>query len=145
MLIRGRCHCANISFSLLWEPDPVAVGARTCGCTFCIKHGGVWTSHPGGQLQILIREPAAVSMYEFGTRTAQFHVCARCGVVPVVTSRIEGRLYAVVNVNAFEAVDPSLIRSSSADFDGEQPGERLERRQRHWIGTVEYADADGPR
>ena len=31
-------------------------------------------------------------------------MCTACGVVPVVTSRIDGRLYAVVSVNAFENV-----------------------------------------
>jgi hypothetical protein len=64
--------------------------------------------------------------------------------VPVVTSRIEGRLYAVVSVNAFEGVDRSLIRSSAADFDGEQRDDRLARRQRNWIANVEYGDAGVP-
>jgi len=22
MLIRGKCHCGNIAFSLTWDPDP---------------------------------------------------------------------------------------------------------------------------
>jgi hypothetical protein len=143
MLIRGKCHCGNLSFSLIWEPDPTTIPARLCGCGFCTKHGGVWTSHPGGLLQIMIREPAFLSKYEFGTKTAQFHVCARCGVVPVVTSRIDGRVYAVVSVNAFEGVDRTLIRPSSADFDGEQPGDRLARRQRNWIANVEYVQPAG--
>jgi hypothetical protein len=142
MLIRGKCHCGNLSFSLTWEPDPTTIPARLCGCLFCVKHGGVWTSHPGGFLKIMIRESASLSKYEFGSKTAEFHVCTRCGVVPVVTSRIDGQVYAVVNVNAFEGVDRSLIRPSPADFDGEQQGDRLARRQRHWIANVEYADAE---
>ena len=140
MVIRGSCHCGNLSFSLGWEPDPATIPARSCGCAFCVKHGGVWTSHPNARLKISVADPAGLSKYEFGTRTAQFHVCTRCGVVPVVTSRINGRDYAVVNVNAFDGVARSLIRPSPADFDGEQPGERLARRQRHWIANVEYAD-----
>jgi hypothetical protein len=142
MLIRGKCHCGNLSFSLIWEPDPTSIPARLCGCSFCTKHGGVWTSHPGGLLKIVTREPALVSQYEFGTKTAQFQVCARCGVVPVVTSRIDGRLFAVVSVNAFEGIDRALIRQSAADFDGEPPGDRLARRQRNWIANVEFTDAD---
>jgi len=140
MLIRGSCHCGNLSFSLSWEPDPTTIPARSCGCAFCVKHGGVWTSHPDGRLTIYVVDPALLSKYEFGTKTAQFHVCTRCGVVPVVTSRIEGRDYAVVSVNAFEGTARSLIRPSPADFDGEQAGERLARRQRNWIANVEYAD-----
>jgi hypothetical protein len=143
MLIHGKCHCGNLSFSLSWEPDPTTIPARLCGCSFCVKHGGVWTSHPGSVLKIMIREPAFLSMYEFGTKTAQFQLCVRCGVVPVVTSRIDGRVYAVVSVNAFEGVDRALIRPSPADFDGEQPGDRLSRRQRNWIANVDYTDAAG--
>jgi hypothetical protein len=143
MLIRGKCHCGNVSFSLTWEPDPTSIPARLCGCEFCTKHGGVWTSHPGGLLKIMIRESASLSKYEFGSRTAEFHVCTRCGIVPVVTSRIDGRVYAVVNVNAFEGVDRALIRPSPADFDGEEQGDRLARRQRNWIANVEYADSKG--
>ena len=81
-----------------------------------------------------------MSNYAFGTKTAQFHVCSTCGVVPVVTSQIDGRLYAVVSVNAFEGVEPSLLRRASATFDGEGEGDRLARRQRNWIANVEYVE-----
>ena len=138
MLIRGRCHCGNISFTLTWEPDPGVLPARACGCSFCRKHGGVWTSNPGSSLEVVVEDAARVSRYAFGTRTAEFHVCARCGVVPVVTSRIDGRLYAVVSVNAFEGVDPSLIRRGSHDFDGEGKDDRLARRKRNWIADVRF-------
>ena len=143
MLIKGRCHCGNISFSLAWEPDPAEIPARACGCSFCVKHGGVWTSNPAGALRVRIEDPALVSRYAFGTRTAEFHICARCGIVPVVTSRIDGRLYAVVSVNAFEGVEPSLIRRASADFEGEGKESRLARRQRNWIADVEFAEGGG--
>ena len=136
MRIRGRCHCGNISFVLEWRPEPSAIPARACGCSFCVKHGGVWTSCPTGTLAITLADPAQVSTYEFGTRTAQFHVCATCGVPPVVTSRIDGRLYAVVNVNTFEDVDPSLLKKSPASLDGEDESSRLARRARNWIGDV---------
>ena len=34
--------------SLTWDPDPKEIPARACDCTFCQKHGGVWTSNPRG-------------------------------------------------------------------------------------------------
>lgn len=139
MLIRGACHCGNIAFSLTWEPDPAEIQARACGCSFCQKHGGVWTSNPKGALRVMVKEPTLVSKYAFGTRTAEFHICTRCGIVPVVTSRIDGHLYAVVSVNAFENVDPALVRRAPASFEGEETGKRLERRKRNWIPSVEFA------
>ena len=138
MLIRGKCHCGNISFSLTWEPDPVEIPARACGCSFCVKHGGVWTSNPKGALRVAVKDPSAVSRYAFGTRTAEFHICARCGVVPVVTSTLDGRVHAVVSVNAFEGIDPARIRRAPADFEGEATEARLARRKRNWIPDVVF-------
>jgi hypothetical protein len=87
---------------------------------------------------VRVAEPAWVSRYDFGTQTADFHVCTRCGVVPVVTSRVDGRLYAVVNVNTFEGVDETLLRRSPSALDGETEATRLARRQRNWIAEVEF-------
>ena len=138
MLIRGSCHCGNISFELTWEPDPTEIPARACGCTFCRKHGGVWTSNPTGRLKVAVKDSKHLSRYSFGTGTADFNVCSRCGAVPVVTSEIAGQLYAVVSVNAFDNVDASLLRRKPISFDGEDVDSRLARRQRNWIGAVEF-------
>ena len=136
MLIRGKCHCGNISFSLSWDPDPEEIPARACDCTFCQKHGGVWTSNPRGALEVSVQNSLQVSRYAFGTKTAEFHICTRCGVVPVVTSRIDARLYAVVSVNAFENVDPARIKRAPISFEAEETGSRLARRARNWIPDV---------
>jgi hypothetical protein len=138
MLIHGSCHCGNISFDLAWEPDPREIPARACDCTFCSKHGGLWTSYPGGKLEVAVADPALVSRYEFGTKTATFHVCTRCGVVPVVTSELDGRTYAVVSVKTFENVDPAMLRPGPVTFEGEDVGSRLARRKRNWIGEVRF-------
>jgi hypothetical protein len=141
MLIAGRCHCGNISFQLRWLPEPTEITARSCTCSFCTKHGGVWTACPDGELTVSIRDPALRSSYGFGTKTAEFHVCSRCGAVPVVTSQIDGATYAVVNVNAFEGVDSSLVTRAPVNFDGEDEKVRLARRKRNWIRRVTFKDA----
>jgi len=139
MLIHGQCHCGNIAFLLDWRGDASEIPARACGCSFCTKHGGVWTSNPGSTLIVTVADPALVSKYAFGTRTATFHVCARCGTVPLVTSEIDDRLYAVVNVNALEDVDPARLRRTAASFEGEDIASRLARRKRNWIADVRFA------
>jgi hypothetical protein len=141
MKIHGACHCGNISFDLDWQPEPSEIPARACTCSFCRKHGGLWTSNPAGTLEVRIADAARVSRYQFGTGTAQFHVCTRCGAVPVVTSRIDGNLYAVVSVNAFEDVDPAMLRPGPASFEGEEEATRLARRKRNWIGDVRFMEA----
>jgi len=140
MLITGKCHCGNIAFELEWEGDPPEIPARACGCTFCVKHGGVWTSNPNARLAVAVRDSALVSKYSFGTRTATFHVCSRCGAVPLVTSEIANHLYAVVNVNVFENVNQSRLRRAAADFEGEDVESRLARRTRNWIADVRFVD-----
>ena len=139
MLINGKCHCGNIAFGLEWEGDPPEIPARACTCSFCVKHGGVWTSNPKSALEITIRDESLVSMYTFGTGTATFHICSKCGAVPVVTSDVDGHRYAVVNVNTLEDVDRSWLRPSLSSFDGEDIGTRLERRKRNWIADVRIA------
>jgi len=139
MLIHGKCHCGNIAFELDWHGDQQEIGARACGCSFCVKHGGVWTSNPQSTLVVAIDDPAAVSTYVFGTRTATFYVCSRCAV-PLVTSEIENHLYAVVNVNVFEDVDRSRIRVASASFEEEDVASRLARRERNWIAEVRITE-----
>jgi hypothetical protein len=125
-----------VSFELAWPDEAASIPARRCGCTFCQKHGGVWTSNPAGALTVRIARPAQLSLYRFGTATAEFVVCASCGAVPLVTSRIDGGLYAVVNVNTFDGVDVARLEIAPASFDGEDAGDRLARRRRNWIPDV---------
>ena len=139
MVMNGSCHCGNIAFSLTWEPDPKEIPARACTCSFCVKHGGVWTSSPGGVLRVRVEDSTLESKYVFGTRTSDFHVCARCGAVPVASSLVDDILYGVVNVNALEGVDPALLRRTTANLDGEGTDSRLARRKRNWIADVEFS------
>ena len=136
MDISGSCHCGNISYTLRWPDDAAEIPARRCGCSFCVKHGGVWTSDPRASLRVHLSDAGAVTRYAFGTETADFLVCTGCGVAPLVTSRIEDATYAVVNVNSFDGADRTRIRAEPASFDGEEVGSRLERRRRNWIADV---------
>lgn len=138
MRLEGSCHCGNLSFTLDWGSTPAQIPARACDCTFCTKHGGVWTSSPTGRLDVRVADPAGHSRYAFGTKTAQFHVCSRCGVVPLVTSEIEGQTYAVVSVNALVGIDPSLLARAPASFGAEDVDSRLARRARGWIPNVSF-------
>lgn len=143
MNIAGQCHCGNIAFVYVVADETNGIPARSCQCSFCRKHGNVWTGHPAGALRITIANRARVTRYAFGTNTADFHVCAVCGVTPLVTSRIDGRDYAVVNVNTFESIDPSMLRHSPVSFEDETTADRLTRRARHWIPDVVFEQPAG--
>ena len=135
-MIEGGCHCGNVRLALAWPADAARIPARACTCTFCRKHGATWTSHPQASLVLRIADPARVERYAFGTRTADFLVCTRCGVPVAATCRIDGRDYAVVNINTFEGVDPARFDRSDSDVEGETVDDRLARRRSRWIADV---------
>lgn len=137
MQFHGGCHCRTISLILDW-PGASRIPARACGCSFCTSHGAVWTSDPAAKLVVRIHDAALVSSYAFGTETAEFHVCTRCGVVPLASCAIEGVRYAVVNVNALREVDEKLLHRSPSNVEGEEIETRLARRQRNWIAQVAF-------
>jgi hypothetical protein len=130
--IHGTCHCGNIRFVFDWPDSGGSIPVRACGCSFCVKHRGVWTSNPKGRVALSVGDPSQVHRYRFGTETADFHICMKCGVAPIVTSEIGGSEYAVVNVNCFDDVDRAELDESATDFDGETTEDRLARRQRNW-------------
>jgi hypothetical protein len=136
MRIEGKCHCGNISYQFDIPGEAKDLAVRACSCSFCVKHGGAWTSHREGKLAAVVREPTKLSIYRFGTRTAEFYVCSSCGAVPFVTSDIESHLYAVVNVNTFDGVDPASLARQPVSFEGENSESRLARREQRWIANV---------
>jgi hypothetical protein len=136
MRIDGACHCGALRFALDWPEGEAAIPARACGCTFCRKHGASWTAHPAATLAITATGP--LSRYAFGTKTADFLVCAACGVPVAALSRIDGQDYAVVNVNTFEGFDTTLLDRTTSDFEGEAVDDRLARRRSRWIADVRF-------
>ena len=139
--IRGSCHCGNIRVTFDRPDSGPAIPVRACGCGLCTKHRAVWTSHPDGQFYLRIADDSRVRRYRFGTKTADFHVCLTCGVIPIVTCVIEGIRYAVFNVNTFDDVDRSQLVETAANFEGETTENRLARRRRNW--TPEAVRSEG--
>lgn len=136
--IDGACHCGIIRFTLLWPASELDIPVRKCGCTFCQKHAGAWTSNRSSELVIEIGDQSLVSKYNFGTKTADFYVCSVCGAVPFVLSEIDEKQYAVVNVNTFREIGDLSLCESSTNFDGEGVANRFERRRNNWIPKVVF-------
>lgn len=139
--IDGGCHCGNIQFTLHWPASATEIPMRMCGCRFCQLHKGAWTSNRSSELAVRVDDDRLVSKYRFGTKTADFYVCSVCGVVPFVACEVDDVTYAVVSVNAFSDTAGFTFSSAATDFDGEDTGSRLERRQRNWIPNVRFVSA----
>ena len=137
MILEGSCHCQNLAFTLDWPGEPAEIVARVCDCSFCSRHGCAWTSEPSARLRLRIEDASLLSLYAFATESAEFSICTRCGVVPLVLSRIEGGVYAVVNVNTFTNLEAGRIRRLPLRLGDEALETRLARRKLRWIADVE--------
>ena len=141
--LHGHCHCGDLRFFLDWPGAQATLPGRACSCTFCTRHGAVWVAHPDARVAIEVAPHGAASRYRFGTRTAEFLVCMRCGSVVACTSRIEGRDYAVVNANMLDA--PAIgLAVEPVDFEGEPDAARLARRARRWCRMAPATQVLGP-
>ena len=132
----GGCHCGNIRYRLDLPVSDDSVPARACGCSFCRPRRATYTSHPAASLQAEIVDQDHLSRYQFATETAEFLLCARCGVLVFAISEINDHIYAVVNVFSFDDAEETTFEISTTDFDGETVEDRLKRRTRNWIPEV---------
>lgn len=142
-ILEGGCHCGNIRYRYHSPLGLEVIPIRACGCSFCTKVRGRYTSHPQGRLEAEIKDSSQVNHYRFGTATADFVVCSRCGSTPFVISEIENHRYAVLNVNTFDGNPLGETPSATSDFDGETPETRLARRQKNWIAAVQIHQSGG--
>lgn len=135
--VHGSCHCGAVRVSYASDG---AMAGRRCGCGFCRRHGSLYTSDPAGRLRIEA-VGGALSRYRFGQRTADFLLCAHCGVLVAVTAEIDGALRGGVNLAVMEPPVPAAADAPVMNFDAETESERTARRRRNWIGHVEIREA----
>ncbi len=132
--ISGHCHCNQMTLELATSIAPDQLQLRACQCSFCRRHGARTTSDPSGALRIVLSNCESVSYYQFGAQAAEFIVCARCGVYVAALLREDGRVYATVNANTFDA--PLKQNAEPVDYERETPGQRTERRRSMWTPTL---------
>ena len=136
--LRGSCHCGNIRFVFATDKTDAELPIRECQCWFCRQHGRISTSDPDAEMQITITEPDNVNKYRFGHRTADFYICRTCGMIPVVTSDIDGTTVGLVDVRMIEGFAWSRENTSHSHLGGEDIEARLARRKLSWTGTVSF-------
>ena len=136
--ISGRCHCGNIDYTFLSPLLKTELPIRTCDCSFCVKQGACYISHPKGRLQVQIKDRSQVKAYRFGTESADAMVCSICGVYPFITTELDGQTYAVLNANSINGlhIDHAAI-PPALQLENLSVEERIERWKKGWIGQVE--------
>jgi len=130
--LTGRCHCGAVTVIFETPSDPARLQLRTCDCSFCRKHGGRTVSDPAGRLVFTVSDPTRLGRYRFGTGSADFLVCTRCGVYLGVVMEHEGRGYGVLNVNTLDDGAPFDRPAEPTHLGGESLDERMARRAGRW-------------
>jgi len=99
---RLTCHCGAVEMSVVladgFKP------ARRCNCSFCRRRGAVTVTAARDGITIL-RGAEALTLYQWGTRTAEHYFCSTCGIY--THHRRRGTDEYAVNMAALEGVDPS--------------------------------------
>jgi hypothetical protein len=133
MLHTGGCHCGNICVHLRLSRLPEKMPLRSCACSFCRSHGTRTLSDRDGHAEITAFDWSLVERYRFGSRTADYILCRRCGVYVGAVCETSGGMRAVINVNCLEDRAAFTQLPAAPDYDGETTDARLDRRATNWM------------
>jgi hypothetical protein len=126
----GGCHCGRIMICFSTTRKPQNLTPRACRCDFCSRHGAAYLSDPAGRIGLTI---AGDDCYRFGFGITDFHICRRCGVLVVATSRAnDGSMRGVVNMRALDDAKAFKTLPEPMNFEGESIDDRENRRRAHW-------------
>lgn len=133
---KGGCHCGNLRLTLRLSQPPEATPLRACGCSFCRANQTRTASDPNGAAEIWADDWSVVSRYRFGTGTADFLVCRRCGIYLGAVTETAAGTRMVTNTNCLE--DRALFTGASAptDHNKETVESRIARRAANWTPTT---------
>jgi len=132
--LEGACHCGAIR-GVLHATKPAAdLQVRACQCGFCTRHGAMTVSDPAGRATFDI-ERAALTRYQFGTRTGTSLICARCGMYAGVILEDGGRIWSVLNVRGLAIPEFAGRTPEPVVYEGETPEARIARRKAKWTPT----------
>jgi hypothetical protein len=135
----GGCHCGNLAYLFEASAGLDVLGLRACMCSFCRAHGARNTSDPHGAMRIRVRDAEKLVRYRFGLKTADFLICADCGVYIGAYLPADDGGWMTVNVNSFRVPPPLDFPIVPHDFDAEDLAARIARRKAKWTPVAEFA------
>jgi len=137
---RGGCHCRNLRLHLRLPQAPQDMVLRACSCSFCRAHNTRTTSDPHGSVEIWAEDWLLVEPYRFGSGTAEFLICRRCGVYISAVCETAAGTRAVINTNSLDDRVAFTRQAARVDHDGETTEDRLSRRAANWTPRPSTAE-----
>jgi len=130
--LEGGCHCGNLRYRFETALAPDQLPRRACQCSFCRLHGALSTSDPAGRVSFRVADPARVTRYRFGLKTADFLICATCGIYVGAVMAGGGRQWAILNANTLDDAARLTQPETRMDYSAENESQRIARRKARW-------------
>lgn len=103
--MKASCHCGAVVLEI--EGSEPLSAARRCDCSFCRRRGAATISVPLDGLKVA-KGADTLSLYTWGTGTAQHYFCPVCGIYTHHRRRSDPNFYGV-NVGCIEGVNPAEL------------------------------------
>jgi hypothetical protein len=127
----GGCYCGIIRVQVRLTRPPADMPVRSCACLFCRAHGTRTVSDPAGRADLWV-DWSLVQKYRFGSRTADYLLCSRCGVYVGAVCETPAGCRAVINTLCLNDRAAFVQQATHPDYDQETVEMRLARRARNW-------------
>jgi len=99
---RATCHCGAVELAVEL-PEGLASATR-CDCSFCRRRGAAAVTARAAGVRV-VRGAEALTLYQWGSRTAKHYFCAVCGIYTHHQRRLDPTECGV-NLGALEGVNP---------------------------------------
>jgi hypothetical protein len=83
-------------------------------------------------MRFTVRNRSAIIRYRFATKTADFLICAKCGVYVAAQMYQDQRYYAVANLRTLDSQADFAYKAQPMDYSGEDASARRTRRASRW-------------
>ena len=100
--MRGTCHCGAVELEITLS-DGLNT-ARRCDCSFCSRRGAIAVSAPLDGIKI-IKGADNLTLYTWGTHTAQHFFCKTCGIYTHLQRRSTPNEYGI-NIAILDGINP---------------------------------------
>ena len=101
MRVRATCHCGVVEIAATLTDGLNTI--RRCDCSFCRRRQAAPVSALASDIDV-VRGADSLTLYQWGTRVAEHHFCAFCGIYTHHRRRSNPNEYGV-NAACIDGVD----------------------------------------